>query len=500
MTINVGFIRHINHICDTYATNKWFLCRINRYAPYNEGVPKIVPQHELDAICRLIEQHPSGVGFGILADSVMNSFELTLEPRTLQRRLNRLVKDGRIVSKGVNKGVLYFPVEQQKKAEVAESPHSIPLTQASFSLRNKIMQPITRRNPVGYDINFLNSYKPNESYYIDKATREKLADFGNVGIEDLPAGTYLLQLMDRLLIDLSWNSSRLEGNTYSLLETQRLIDMGIEAEGKGLKESKMILNHKAAIELLASQSDSLDFNAYTICNLHALLADGLLHDTNARGRLRTRAVGISSSVFLPLENPQLIDAQFQLFLQKASAIKDPIEQSFFVMVHLPYLQPFEDVNKRVSRLAANIPMMKHNLCPLSFVDVPKDEYVYGLLSIYELKKIDYLRDIFVWSYERSASKYSAIQQTLGEPDPFRFKYRLLLYRFVNTIVGDAMDKESAIEWIAENATREVPIEDQERFIEIVEIELMSLHIGSIARFKLLPNVFDAWQRVWNIGK
>ncbi len=93
------------------------------------------------------------------------------------------------------------------------------------------------------------------------------------------------------------------------------------------------------------------------------------------------------------------------------------------MVHLPNLQPFEDVNKRVSRLAANIPLIFQNLCPLSFVDVPDRAYIDGILVVYQLNRIELLRDVFVWAYQRSCARYSAIRKSLGDPDPFRLKYR-----------------------------------------------------------------------------
>src|ERR1035438_1925019 len=150
----------------------------------------------------------------------------------------------------------------------------------------------------------------------------------------------------------------------------------------------MILNHKAAIEMLADQAEEIGFNRYTICNLHALLADNLLADPAASGRLRSKPVGISGTVFHPLEVPQAIEENFQQILDKATAIVDAFEQSFFVMVHIPYLQTFEDVNKRVSRLSANIPLVRRNLCPLSFVDVPVDDYVDATLGVYELNRVD----------------------------------------------------------------------------------------------------------------
>lgn len=90
------------------------------------------------------------------------------------------------------------------------------------------------------------------------------------------------------------------------------------------------------------------------------------------------------------------------------------------MLHFSYLQPFEDVNKRVSRLAANLPFIRENLSPLSFVDVPERAYIEGLLGVYELNRIELLRDVFVWAYERSCARYSAVRQSLGEPDLIRF--------------------------------------------------------------------------------
>lgn len=114
-----------------------------------------------------------------------------------------------------------------------------------------------------------------------------------------------------------------------------------------------------------------------------------------RRRLRRIAVGIEKSAFHPLEVPQLIEECFNQLLATAQAIHDPFEQSFFAMVHLPYLQPFDDVNKRVSRLAANIPFIKANLSPLAFTDVPRSTYTNAILGVYELNKVDLLKDVFI---------------------------------------------------------------------------------------------------------
>jgi hypothetical protein len=196
----------------------------------------------------------------------------------------------------------------------------------------------------------------------------------------------------------------------------------------------MILNHKAAIEMLVTEADQVGFDSFTFLNLHAILSENLLPDEGACGRLRRRPVEISGSVFLPLAMPQVLEECFRLVLEKAAAIPDPFEQAFFVMVQVPYLQPFEDVNKRVSRLGANIPLIRNNLCPLSFIDVPEQAYVEGTLGVYEFNQVDLLRDLFVWAYERSCQRYLAITQMMAEPDPLRIRYREVLIKVVQAIV------------------------------------------------------------------
>ena len=132
--------------------------------------------------------------------------------------------------------------------------------------------------------------------------------------------------------------------------------------------------------------------------------------------------------------PQRIEEYFRLLLTKPKSIKDPFEQAFFAMVHISYLQPFIDVNKRVSRLAANIPLIKRNLSPLSFIDVPERAYIDGVLGVYELNRIELLRDVFVWAYERSCQQYAAVKQSLVPPDAFRLKYRSALTETVRSII------------------------------------------------------------------
>jgi Fic family protein len=197
---------------------------------------------------------------------------------------------------------------------------------------------------------------------------------GKTADGESPAGTYSRAILNRLLIDLSWASSHLEGNTYTRLDTRELIEEGKAAKGKATIETQMILNHKAAIELLVENVFDAKFNHFTLMNLHSALAENLLPNPADEGRIRQHAVDIGKSTYRPLSTPQQIEEVLGLLLGKAQAIADPFEQSFFMMVHLPYLQPFADINKRTSRLAANLPLFRANLCPLTFLDVPEQAY------------------------------------------------------------------------------------------------------------------------------
>jgi hypothetical protein len=166
------------------------------------------------------------------------------------------------------------------------------------------------------------------------------------------------------------------------------------------------------------------------------------------------------------------------------------------MVHIPYLQPFEDVNKRVSRLAANIPLIRHNLSPLSFVDVPRDEYIQATLAIYELNRIEYLRDLYVWAYERSCALYAAVVRSLGDPDMFVMRYRSEIKEVVAQVVRDRLDKLEAARLIREESEKKITAVDRMRFITVVETELTALHIGNIVRYRLRPGEFETWSKGW----
>ena len=447
-------------------------------------------QQQIEAILELLQEE------GLSIEQIEENLNFSIERRTLQRRLKELKESNRLLTKGEARSTRYFP--KVKKYEDEASEDLIPLSIEGKKILKLISLSEIQRIPVGYNKQFLENYLPNIDSYLSPKEKEILLEIGKTQGDNQAAGTYARQILNRLLIDLSWNSSRLEGNTYSLLDTELLIHDGKPADDKSAKETQMILNHKDAIEFLVDESDEIGFNRYTILNLHALLSNNLLPNPSASGRLREFGVGITNSVFTPLEIPQLISEYFDLILSKVNQIKDPFEQAFFILVHFPYLQPFDDVNKRVSRLAANIPFNRKNLSPLSFIDVPEDYYIKGMLAVYELNRTDLLKDVFIWAFERSAMRYAAIRQSLGEPDTFRLKYRDEMKNTIVKIILQKAQKDGAIQIIKDDANN-LPQNDQAKFIESVETELIGLHDGNFARYKISPSEFKRWKQIWDNG-
>jgi hypothetical protein len=380
----------------------------------------------------------------------------------------------------------------------AEPQSVVPLSPGGLEIQRHLRTPAQGREPAGFQRELLEAYRPGETFYLPAHVRAELRRLGTPGRVELEAGTYARRILDRLLIDLSWSSSRLEGNTYSVLDTRRLLAFRQEAEGKARWEAQMLLNHKDAIEFLVDSATEIRFDRPSILNLHALLASDLLPDPAAGGRLRHIEVGIGGSTYLPLAVPQLIEECFDQLLYTAEAIADPFEQALFAMVHLPYLQPFEDVNKRVSRLAANIPFLRANLCPLSFTDVPRRLYQQAILGVYELRRIDLLRDVFLWAYRRSATRFVTVRQSLGEPDPFRLEHRESLRALIADIIRSRLPRREALAHLHRwtRAQAHLPPADQERLAELAEIELLSVHEGNFARFRVRPSEYHAWREVW----
>lgn len=446
-------------------------------------------EEELKRLSGIIAAHPEGMRRNAIGQAYLREFAREIAGRTLQRRLEQLVVQGRIVPHGDGPRTAY----KTASADEAERAPGYPRISADATkIRLLVRQPMSSRHPVGYNRDWLYAYRPGETWYLPKRTRALLRESGKASDEDRPAGTFARDVLSRLLIDLSWASSRLEGNTYTRLDTQNLLEFGQRAEGKDARETQMILNHKAAIELLVSDSEMIGFNRATLLAVHAALSENLLDDPGDEGRLRERPVSIAGSSYTPTAITQVIRECFDHILGCAAQIPDPFERAFFVMVHVPYLQPFADANKRTSRLAANIPLILDNFCPLSFVDVPEDAYVEGTLGVYEQNRVELLRDVFVFAYERSSAQYRVVREALGQPDPIRLRYRVELADVVAaTVRAGEPPREGLLR--TRGAGLGVPAADSDAFAHVALKVLLGLHEGSAGRYGLRPSEYGSWR-------
>lgn len=447
---------------------------------------------ELKQLVEQVRPHPDGLGITALLQTSKSTTR-----RSLQRRLSRLVQQGRLLRTGAARGVRYHVPANTSLTErprhfhvYQEGEEYFPISPEGDEIRALVRRPRHQRCPVAYKFSMLENYRPNQTCYLPLKLRQQLFHMGGSPDTVRPAGTFARDLLGRLLIDLSWASSRMEGNTYTLLDTARLIEAGEVAEGKDAMETQMILNHRDAIEFLVRDPALAGMHPDTLLTLHGYLSKGLLSDPSACARLRRRPVGISGTVYLPPEIPQVVEELFGVLVGMSAEIRDPFEQAFFLMVHLPYLQPFEDVNKRVSRLAANIPLICHNLCPLSFIGIPQRAYIDGLLGVYELNRIELLRDVFVYAYAKSCQQYVAVRETVAKPDIFRIRYHGILDQVIAAVVRHGEPASEASVRARLPAT--VTVQDQDHFIELVLLELTGLHPGNAICFGISPSEFNAW--------
>lgn len=394
-----------------------------------------------------------------------------------------------------------YRVAQRLSWHVSEPTMDTPSGQFTYSIDsqdilNYLEQPIFLRSKICYQIDFLKSYKPNTNFYLPAPLRRQLFQMGKTPDLSAPAGTFSRQILNRLLIDLSWASSHLEGNTYTYLDTQKLFESGQEAQGRLHKETQMIMNHKAAIEMLVENLDQVGFNKFTLMNLHGTLSENLISNKKDQGTLRHHPVGIAHSGYQPIDSVHEIEEHLSMFLDKLAQIEDPFEQSFFAMVHIPYLQPFADVNKRTSRLLANLSLFRENLCPLTFVGVPADIYAKAIISVYELQRVELLRDLYVWAYQKSTQAYLTIKQDLEEPDPIGLQYRELIRDVVREVILSPDEKPYPL--IQEILAKQ-DLDDLDEIQAIIISELRDLNQGKLFRFRINAMQLQAWQKV-NTGK
>lgn len=419
--------------------------------------------------------------------------------RSLRRWLGELAESGLIDKTGQKKGTRYQLAtnkqvsHDQQGIEPVHEEFSRYLSVSARRAIDEVRRPIFSRSLVTYNDDWIESYQPNHTFYLPPNAREELSALGMSNMTNERAGTYARKIFNRLLIDLSYNSSRLEGNTYSLVDTEKLIIDGVGHDDKLDEERVMILNHKEAIRYLVEKAESIEINPTEICTLHYLLADGLVLPKYA-GQLREEGVRISSSTYQPLENPQHLKSRLENICKKAAVINDPFEQSIFLLIHIAYLQPFIDVNKRTSRLSANIPLIKHNRVPLSFNDVDKDYYANAMIAIYELNDIHALVDMYCFSYRRSCEYYKVSAEVMGF-DEIRVRYRPQRREIIRNIIQDKLTGNAMINYIEKISEDKIPTKDFQAFTKTVYDDLDSINNAQIQGMSITQKELSDWLKL-----
>lgn len=220
-------------------------------------------------------------------------------------------------------------------------------------------------------------------------------------ISQLSAFEYRKEL-ERLAIDLSWKSSQIEGNTYSLLETERLLKDKETAAGKTKEEAIMLLNHKDAIDFIVENPDYLiPLKISKIEDIHSLLIKELAVDKN----LRKRRVGISGTNYQPLENEFQIREALESACKLVNLKENVFEKALLILVLISYIQPFVDGNKRTARIVSNAILMNYKHCPISFRTIDSVYYKKAMLLFYEQNNISRFKEIFISQFEFAVKTY-----------------------------------------------------------------------------------------------
>lgn len=391
--------------------------------------------------------------------------------RSVRRWLNELYFEKQIEKTGNRKATKY---------EIKKTSTVLPeiFSKKSYQALHYLKEPLFLRTSKTYEPKWLKKYIPNKTFYLSAQQRKLLEEKSYHSQKQEVAGTYARKIYNRLLIDLTYNSSRLEGNTYSLIDTERLILKGEKNPNKLNEEAVMILNHKEAIRYLIENASKIKIHPNEICTVHYLLSDGLVLPEQA-GKIRNHPVRITSTTYHPMDNPKQLSQILSLICDKAEKIRNPFEQSLFLLAQLAYLQPFADVNKRTSRLSANIPLIKNNLTPLSFQYIDKDDYISCMLAIYELNDIKPLSELYVYSYINTASEYSKVVDQILI-DEVRIEFRQQRRIIVRDIILQRLYEKKCEDFIKEQSKSWIPKKYISQFIKNVHEDLDNLSPQTIA--------------------
>lgn len=308
---------------------------------------------------------------------------------TVKRALSHMVARRLLVVRGSGRATSYdVDVTGRIFADISTHDYCVIEPDRRFGLRRYNFE-LFQKMPV--DI-FTNA----EKRILDSATVEYTQR-----TENLPPAIAKREL-ERLIIEFSWKSSQIEGNTYSLLDTEKLILENKEAKGHDRTETQMILNHKDAFLFVREQASLFRSPSRALVeHVHTIL----VKDLDVGVGLRGKPVGVVGSIYQPLDNVHQIREGMDAILQMLTRMQTPYAKALVALLGLSYLQPFEDGNKRTARLLANGILLGNGCAPLSYRSVEEGEYREAVIVFYEINSVIPFKKIFVSQYDFAARNY-----------------------------------------------------------------------------------------------
>ena len=310
---------------------------------------------------------------------------------TLKRILVKLNSSNYISKKGQGKGTKYFISPIFKVIRPINVDHYY---QKEVDEREILS---------GFNFNVINDILPKTSVFTSEEIiyLDELQNNFKQNITQLSKSEYKKEF-ERLAIDLSWKSSQIEGNTYSLLETEKLLKDRETAAGKTKEEAIMLLNHKDALDFITDNPDYLNpLSVSKIEDIHSILTKEL----NVERNLRKRRVGISGTNYRPLDNEFQINEALKDSCTLINGKESIFEKALLALALISYIQPFMDGNKRTARIVSNAILMNYNYCPLSFRTVDSIDYKKAMLLFYEQNNLFNFKNIFINQFEFAVKTY-----------------------------------------------------------------------------------------------
>ncbi|MCK5061906.1 Fic family protein [Candidatus Parcubacteria bacterium] len=321
--------------------------------------------------------------------SEIKKIDINVSRWTVLRDIEKLLEHEIIIKKGEGRGVAYLVNKKNKYLEYI-SP--------KLYFKTNYYQRVPKFKNFNFEV--FNNYEPifneKELFVLDKLNKKYQARLAKIS-----SGIYKREV-ERLTIDLSWKSSRIEGNTYTIFETEQLLKYKEEPPGHSREEAVMILNHKETIDYsLNNKTIFRKINISKIEDFHQLIVSGL----GIKKNLRERPVRITGTQYLPLDNKYQIREAMEKMIKLINSGIHPLEKALFCNMLVAYIQPFEDGNKRTSRLLANAILFAYGYCPLSFVNIEIQEYKKAMLLFYEQNSALYFKELFVEQYKFAVDNY-----------------------------------------------------------------------------------------------